>query len=323
MTQPLDIISGALLDIGARAAGETAPPEDVNEAFIMLNQMLDSWSNESMMVFYKQEVIHEIIPGQYVYTIGPGGYVGATVTGSIAPNSSGTGGVLTVTNIASGALSVGMTLSGTGITSGTAITSLGTGLGGNGTSALGTYNLNLPQTVVSGTITLSVQRPLKINSGFVRVVNSITGTLDYPIGILNLERYEQVGIKTLPGPWPRAVYYQPSEPVGVLNYWPNPAQGEMHLFVDSILNRFNTVNDNVILPPGFEEALRANLAFRMMPSYGKTSQTQMAMIEALARKGKGVIKKSNMVPIQTANFDSVLVPGMMNDAGFILHGGFR
>src|SRR5512135_3745690 len=120
MTQPIDLINGALLDINARAAGETATPEDVNEAFIMLNQMLDSWSNESMMVFYKQEVIHEIIPGQYIYTIGPGGYVGASITGSIAPNATGTGGVLTITNIASGAVSVGMTVSGTGIAAGTA-----------------------------------------------------------------------------------------------------------------------------------------------------------------------------------------------------------
>lgn len=325
MTQPLDLINGALLDIGARAPGETAPPEDVNEAFIMLNQMLDSWSNESMVVFYKQEIIHEITAGKYQYTIGPNSDTVASFTASIAPSADGLTGVLTVTTVpTTGALSVGQFISGTGVLSGTSIISYGTGRGGNGTAAIGTYNLNMAQTVVSGPISSYVPRPLKINSGFVRVVNSITGTLDYPIGILNLEKYEQIGIKTLPGPWPRAVYYQPSEPVGMLNYWPNPSQGEMHLFCDPIMNRFNTINDSVILPQGFEAAVRDMLGYRLLRSYGKIADpASVAEYRRLAVEAKALIKRSNMMPQQTANFDSVLVPGMMNDAGFILHGGFR
>ena len=315
MTQPIDLINGALLDIGARSAGESAAVEDINEAFTLLNQMLDQWSNESMMVFYRQEIIHEIVPGQYTYTIGPGGQVGGCVfTGSIS------GTTLTVTGITSGALCVGQNLS--GIATGTSISSYGTGIGGNGLAALGTYNLNVSQSVSSTSLTSYSYRPLKINSGFVRIVNSITGTLDYPIGILNAEKYEQIGIKSLPGPWPRGVYYSPTEPVGVLNYWPNPSQGEMHLFIDALLVKFNTPYDTVILPPGYEIAIRRNLALLMMPSYGKVNQIQIQMIESSAREGKMAIRKSNMYPLQTAGFDTILTPGQMNDAGFILHGGF-
>lgn len=66
----------------------------------------------------------------------------AVVTGSIATT------VLTVTGVTSGTLAVGQTLSGSGVTAGTKITSLGTGTGGNGT-----YNLDTSQTAVSETVT--------------------------------------------------------------------------------------------------------------------------------------------------------------------------
>lgn len=316
MATALDLISGALLDIGARSAGEPVSVDDANEAFILLNQMLDQWSNESMMLSYKQEVIHEIVGGMYVYTIGNEGDVGCVFTGSIS------GTTLSVSSIISGALSVGQTLSGAGILPGTAITSLKTGRGGNGTAALGTYQINLTQTIGSITITSYAVRPLKINSAFVRVVNSITGTLDYPVAVINLEKYELIGIKTLPGPWPRAIYYQPSEPLGVLNYWPNPSQGEMHLFCDAILNQFTSLSDVVTLPQGMQLAIRNNLSLLLMPSYGKASPVQIGMIEANARKGKALIKRTNMAPQQTAGFDSVLISGRLNDAGFVLHGNF-
>ena len=317
MTQPIDLISGALLDIGARAPGESVESDDANEAFILLNIMLDQWSNESMMVYYKQEIIHQLTGGTYVYTIGNGGDVGCVFTGSIA------GTTLTVTAITSGALSVGQILNTTGITAGTTITSLQTGRGGSGTAALGTYQLNLSQTFASGTINSYAVRPLKINSAIVRVVNSLTGTLDYPVGVLNIETYELIGIKTLPGPWPRAVYYQPSEPLGILNYWPNPSQGEMHLYTDAVMSRFSTINDTITLPQGFEGAIRSNLAVMLMPGYGKASPVQAQFITTAASRGKALIKRTNMLPPQTAKFDSILTPGRINDAGFILHGGFN
>lgn len=68
----------------------------------------------------------------------------AVVTGSIATT------VLTVTAVTSGVLSVGQTISGSGITAGTKITGLGTGLGG-----IGTYTVDTSQTASSTTVTAS------------------------------------------------------------------------------------------------------------------------------------------------------------------------
>jgi hypothetical protein len=318
-TQPLTIIKGALRSIGALATGETPDADTANDCFLMLNDMLDQWSNQRMMVFAVQEVMHELASGQYQYTIGQAGAdVGCIFTGSIAVNT------LTVTGVTSGALSVGQQINASGVTAGTTITSYGTGRGGNGTGALGTYFLNLPNTFASGTLQSFAPRPLRINSAIVRVTTSVAGSLDYPVAVINLEDYELIGIKTLNGPWPRAVYYQPTEPMGVLTYWPNPNQvTEMHLFADSLLTQFSTLTDTITLPQGYNLAMRFGLAELLMPEFGKSDQGQVAMIMAQAAAGRAWIKRTNMQPLQTAHFDDVLIARRGRDAGFVLHGGFN
>ena len=276
MTQPIDIISRALKDIGALEAGETPTPEAAQDAFDMLNDLIDQWSNEGMMVFNTTEIIFPLISGQIQYTIGPtpstANYIGAAISGTI------NGKILTVSGISSGAVALGQTLKGSGITSGTKIVQFLTGAGGN-VNEVGTYQLNIPGTtvapaftgsisgttltvsaitagylgigsVISGTgvtsgttitailngsggvgtytvsasqtvgseamtasvipipITLYYQKPLTIDSAYVRInTNSngqpiLNGGLDYQVGILALENYNQIGLKTLNGPWP-------------------------------------------------------------------------------------------------------------------------
>jgi hypothetical protein len=321
MTQPIDIISRALKDIGALEAGETPAPADAQDAFDMLNDMLDQWSNESMMVFYKTEIIFTLTAGQTQYTIGPGGQIGGTITGSIS------GTTLTVTDVSDGAIALGMTLAGSGVAPGTKIVRFGSGAGGNVNSD-GTYTVNISQTVGSTTISAYYERPLNINSAFVRVnTNSngqpiLNGGLDYPITILNLENYELIGLKTLNGPWPRALYYQPSETLGTITVWPNPSQGEMHIFSDTIFQRFTSINDEIVIPQGYYMALRWCLAERLMPMYGKASPTQIQMINSFAGHAKATIKRTNMRPVQVARFEDSLIVGKRADAGWILTGGF-
>ena len=321
MAQPIDIISGALKDIGALAGGEVPTAESVQDALNMMNGMIDQWSNESMMVSYKTEIIFPITPGQIQYTIGPGGTIGASFTGYISGN------VLTVTGITQGALSLGQTLAGTGIANGTTITAFGSGAGGN-VNDNGTYTVNISQTVSSTSISGYYQRPLAIQSSFVRINTNSNGTpivnggLDYPVAVLNLENYEMIGLKTLSGPWPKALYYQPSDPLGNIFVWPNPSQGEMHIFADTLFTRYNTIYDPIVLPQGYELCLRWCLAERLMPMYGKNDPAALAMIGKFAADAKATLKRTNMRPIQASTFSDALLVGRQKDAGWILTGGF-
>ena len=396
MTQPIDLISRALKDIGALEAGEIPTPDASQDAFDMLNDLIDQWSNEGMMVFNTTEIIFPLISGQIQYTIGPtpstANYIGAAITGTIS------GKILTVSGITSGAVALGQILKGAGIASGTKIVQFLTGAGGN-VNEVGTYQLNVSATtatpaftasisgttlnvtaiasgylgvgaVISGTgvtagttitailsasggvgtytvsasqtvtssamtatitpipITLYYQKPLTIDSAYVRInTNSngqpiLNGGLDYQVGILALENYNQIGLKTLNGPWPKALYYNPNADQGNLFVWPNPAQGEMHLFANTIFSRYETLYDTIVLPQGYSMSLRWCLAERLMPMYGKVNPTQITMINAYASQSKATLKRTNMKPVASASYPTQMLVGRAKDAGWILNGGF-
>lgn len=321
MTKPIEIISRALKDIGALEAGETPTPEAAQDAFEMLNDLLDQWSNENMMIYNVTEIIFPVVSGQIQYTLGPSGSVGSNFTGSIS------GKILTVTGINSGAITLGQTITGPGVTPGTTIVGFITGAGGDNLEA-GTYQLNISQNVASTTLSGYFQKPLSISSAFVRVNTTsngqpiLNGGLDYPIAILALDDYEMIGLKTLNGPWPKALYYNPGDVLGNLFVWPNPAQGELHLFAETMFPRFSNINEDLAFPQGYNMALRWCLAERLMPMYGKSNQSQMEMISAFARQSKATIKRTNMQPMQTARYNDALLSSRQKDAGWILTGGF-
>jgi hypothetical protein len=327
MTKPIDIISRALKDIGALEAGEQPTADAAQDAFELMNDLIDQWSNEDMMVFNITEIIFPVIAGQVQYTIGPDpstpNFIGASFTGSIADN------VLTVSGINSGAVAQGQTLSGTGITNGTKIVRCLTGAGGN-VNEQGTYLLNITYTapVASTTITAYYQKPLGIDSAYVRVnTNSngqpiANGGLDYQMAVLALDNYNSIGLKTLNGPWPKAVYFNANEQSGNVFLWPNPSQGEVHLFAQTLFSNYGTMYDDIVLPQGYSMALRWCLAERLMPMYGKASATQISMINAYAAQAKATLKRTNMKPMQSAQFADAMLSSRQKDAGWILNGGF-
>jgi len=310
-------------DIGAVAAGEVPTADEAQDGLDLLNDMIAQWSNENMMVFYRTEIIFPTVQNTVQYTLGPGGSVGATFTGSIS------GFTLTVpaNGVTSGGITMGMTLSGTGIAAGTTIVGFGTGAGGNVNEG-GTYTLSKSQTVASTTINAYYERPLTIESAFVRVAtmqggSSVAGGyLDYPVAILSLEEYESLGIKQLNGPWAKMIYYMPAETLGTLYVFPNPSQGELHLFTQTIFRNFGSLTDTINFPQGYNMALRWCLAERLMPMYGKKDQVQIAMINAYAAQAKATIKRTNMRPPQVSRYPDALMMGKAKDAGWIMDGGF-
>lgn len=307
MTTALDIVKRSLIVNGAYAPGDTIDPSDSNDAFDMLNDLLETWSNSTMMVPYITEIIFTLTANVKDYTIGPGGSIGGTFTGSIA------GTTLTVSAIPLGDIALGQTITGAGVTAGTKITQFLTGAG-----KTGTYQVTPSQTVGSITMTSSFQRPLRINSAFVRVA-----TLDYPVTPLNVERWELIGLKSLGGPWPNALYYQPSYPVGNITFWPVPSQGEMHMFAETVLQGFASINDTVTLPQGYNMALRWNLAELLMPEYGKNDPIINAMVMKNASDSRAWLKRTNSQPPQEANYPDVLVRSNRRaDSAFIYSGGF-
>ncbi len=307
MTQVIDLVKRSLRAVGQYAAGEPLDSEDANDAFETLNDMLAQASNATMMVPYVTEIVFPLVGNEAHYTIGQGGTVGGAVTGSIALTT------LTVTAIASGNIALGQYLTGSGVAAGTQVVKFLNGAGGSGT-----YQVNISQTVSSTAIATYYQRPLRINSAFVRV-----SQLDYPVIPLNVEQYELIGFKTLQGPWPKYLYYQPSGPVGNLIFWPVPSSSEMHLFVETVLQGFNSLADTVTLPQGYNMYIVWNLAELLMPEYGTKDAATIQMIMKNAADGRAWVKRTNMAPPPLASFPDALI-GMhrRSDSAWIFSGGF-
>lgn len=246
------------------------------------------------------------------------------------------GTTLTVTAVTSGNIGIGSVLSGTGVTSGTTITALGSGTGLTGTYTVSPSQtagsvgspITITGTIVSTNIQAYYQKPLSIDSAYVRIATSqsgspiLNGGIDYPVATLNLDNYNSIGLKTLNGPWPKALYYNAGAESANLFLWPNPSQGEMHMFAKTVFSRYETLYEEIVLPQGYFMCLRWCLAERLMPMYGKNDPASIAMISNFAAQAKSTLKRTNMSPMVVSRYQDALLMSKAKDAGWILTGGF-
>jgi len=109
--------------------------------------------------------------------------IAAPTTGTTASGtaSSISGTVLTVAGTVTGTFSVGMTLTGTGVTAGTVITSFGTGTGGAGTYNLNINNGTVTSTTITGTIVATASVVLTCGISHINLTNPGTGYTSAPI----------------------------------------------------------------------------------------------------------------------------------------------
>ena len=69
----VDLVTKALRDIGVKSRGVTLSPDDLQETFEELNEMLDDWSADNLAIF---QITHEDLSlslAQAEYSIGSGG----------------------------------------------------------------------------------------------------------------------------------------------------------------------------------------------------------------------------------------------------------
>jgi hypothetical protein len=99
-TSASDLISGALLNINAYAPGQVIVQNTLNVCLQVLNDLLDSLSNDQAYIFTQQENILAWTPGQYQYSIG--NPVGGTFAGYLTTGSAVITGVTVPSNITVG-----------------------------------------------------------------------------------------------------------------------------------------------------------------------------------------------------------------------------
>jgi hypothetical protein len=68
-----DLISASLRDLGVLASGESLQPADGQDALLTLNNLLDSWSTNSLFVYDRVNRIFTLATSKQTYTLGTGG----------------------------------------------------------------------------------------------------------------------------------------------------------------------------------------------------------------------------------------------------------
>lgn len=165
----------------------------------------------------------------------------------------------------------------------------------------------------------NIERPIRPVRAYSRYTSS-SSTVDFGCDIVTLEKYAGIGIKNMPGPWPKMAYYNTGYPQSTLIVWPVPTSNiEFHLWSDQVFGSL-ALTDTVALPRGYFLGLQYNLAELLCSEYGMSVPPD---IKRFAKEFREIIKSTNASPTAEASVDAALIATAGHDAGWILHGGFR
>lgn len=223
MATARDLIKNSLRIIGAIATGETPDASEAADGLTALNNLVDSWSNEKLIInqFVREEFT--LTPGTQSYTLGA---TGVFVT----------------------------------------------------------------------------SRPIKIESVSIEIQGS--DPYEVPIEIIDLDEWSRISDKALQSSIPTKLYVEGSFPNSTIYLWPVPANAnKVVLYSRKPLTSLTSIDNDVLLPPGYLRALTYNLAVEIAPEYGKEPSNTVMMI---AREAKENIKRTN-IQAYIMDFDDALI----------------
>lgn len=157
--------------------------------------------------------------------------------------------------------------------------------------------------LVSGTQTYSIGpgatfnqvRPMWIENAGIISNNNPLQPLELPMAILSTDQWAGISIKNVATSLAWYLYYDyafNASGWGNLNVWPIPNVSTLQiaLYTPIPLTSFAALADTILLPPGFAEALRYNLAVRLAPEFGMKLEP---VIYAIAQEGLARIERAN------------------------------
>ena len=102
------------------------------------------------------------------------------------------------------------------------------------------------------------------------IIGTTSGTLFYPLKLLNYRDYADLTIRTIQSTWPTEVYDDGAYPLRHLSFWPVPQNAyAVELWMWAPLADYASLDDELNLPPGYERYLILKLAMEVAPEFGK------------------------------------------------------
>ena len=114
---------------------------------------------------------------------------------------------------------------------------------------------------------------------------------------LTVKEWQQIGIKGTTSSYPTAFYYDKTWAAGLgqISVWPVPdnSNAQLVLYTPTALTQFTDPTTAYTFPPGYEEALRYQLALRLAPEFGVDLSPDVRL---LASQTFANIKRANTSP---------------------------
>lgn len=155
--------------------------------------------------------------------------------------------------------------------------------------------------------TFNAARPAKIESASIVSLTNPAQPLELPIDLYTDEDWQAIPVKSIASPLPQGVYDDGAFPQRNLSFWPIPsAVVRAIIYSWTAVASFTDLVSDVTLPPGYLEALRYNLAMRLIAEMPGNYNPLMAQVTGeLAVSSLARIRSMN-IPLIEAKYDPAL-----------------
>lgn len=128
------------------------------------------------------------------------------------------------------------------------------------------------------------------------LLTSSTPDVETPMRVLLEQEWQALGVKDVTSTLPTSVYYNPTYPLGRLHVYPvaSDTTATLVLYLPEPVATLATLNTVVSLPPGYEKALRYNLALELCPEYGRPVDP---VVQTMATSSLAALKRANFRPM--------------------------
>lgn len=111
--------------------------------------------------------------------------------------------------------------------------------------------------------------------------------------VLDTQEWASIPTKAVYSALPTAMYYDYAFPLGGLHFWPIPNNlpVSVALYLPTAITGFDDFTTDVVLPPGYEDALLYSLAMRLYPEYGKSPDP---VVVQMAASSLALVKRANI-----------------------------
>jgi hypothetical protein len=134
-------------------------------------------------------------------------------------------------------------------------------------------------------------RPLKIEKMQLIYQADSPLPLTLPLEIVDVDTYNNFVVPDTASTIPQWVYIDDGYPLRSIYFYTVPSiRNQVDIYTPTILTELATLDTNVVLPQGYDEAMRYNLAVRLAPEY---AQEPSSVVVSLAQSSKALIKAMN------------------------------